>query len=107
MRIQITKLKTGITRTPEFERKGLCSFAVNTGTKCGHDCRYCSTGALLRMHHSFNLAQESPFGLGFAIVDPDTPIVRTRSLSFIAVVQVTRFEPVAHEIDMAFETASG
>jgi DNA repair photolyase len=73
VRIHTYTLKTGITRTPEFERKGLCSFAVNTGTKCGHDCRYCSTGALLRMHRSFKLAGESPFASGFAIVDATTP----------------------------------
>lgn len=73
MRIHTTTLKAGITPTPEFERKGLCSFAVNTGTKCGAGCCYCSTGALLRMHRSFRAANESPFGCGFAIVDPQTP----------------------------------
>jgi len=66
-------LKTGITRTPEFERKGLAAFAVNVGTKCGHGCKYCSSGALLRMHPSFKAAGRSPFEDGFAIIDPDTP----------------------------------
>jgi len=73
VRIHTTTLKNGITRTPEFERKGLAAFAVNIGTKCGHDCRYCSTGALLRMHASFRAAHESPFGTGYAIVHPTTP----------------------------------
>ena len=73
MRIHTTTLTTGITRTAEFEKKGLCSFAVNVGTKCGHGCWYCSTGCLLRMHLSFRVAGESPFGAGFAIVDPTTP----------------------------------
>jgi DNA repair photolyase len=73
MRIHLTTLKTGISRTPEFEKKRLASFAVNIGTKCGHDCLYCSTGALLRMHKSFKEAGENPFGHGFAIVDPSTP----------------------------------
>jgi len=73
MRIYTTTLKNGIARTPEFERKGLAQFAVNVGTKCGHDCRYCSTGALLRMHRSFNAAHENPFRTGYAIVDPTTP----------------------------------
>lgn len=68
-----TTLKAGITQTPEFERKGLASFAVNVGTKCGHDCLYCSTGALLRMHRSFKVAGENPFGHGYSIVDVDTP----------------------------------
>jgi DNA repair photolyase len=73
MRLHETTLKAGICRTPEFEKKGLCSFSVNVGTKCGHDCRYCSTGALLRMHASFKAAHENPFGTGYAIVDPTTP----------------------------------
>ena len=73
MRNHTTTLKTGITRTPEFEKKKLASFAVNIGTKCGHDCLYCSTGALLRMHDSFKQAGENPFGHGYAIVDPTTP----------------------------------
>ena len=38
MRVYETKLLGGITRTKEFERKKLASFAVNVGTKCGHDC---------------------------------------------------------------------
>jgi DNA repair photolyase len=74
MRTHITTLKKGITRTPEFKKKGLAGFAVNVGTKCGHGCVYCSTGAVLRMHDSFKQAGESPFALGYAIVDPDTPV---------------------------------
>lgn len=73
MRVHEYHLKTGITRTPEFEKKKLASFAVNVGTKCGHCCTYCSTGALLRMHKSFKEAGENPFGHGYAIVDPETP----------------------------------
>ena len=78
MRIHTTSLRTGITRTSEFERKGLAAFAVNVGTKCGHDCSYCSTGALLRMHPSFKVARENPFGTGYAIIDPTTPERVTR-----------------------------
>ena len=73
MRTHTTQLKTGITRTKEFEKKKLAAYAVNIGTKCGHDCAYCSTGAMLRMHKSFKEADENPFGRGYAIVDPDTP----------------------------------
>ena len=69
----ITTLKTGIQPSPEFEKKGLASHAVNVGTKCGHDCSYCSTGSVLRMHDSFKAAGEDPFGLGYAIVDPTVP----------------------------------
>jgi len=73
MDVYHTRLKAGITRTKEFERKRLAAFAVNVGTKCGHDCAYCSSGALLRMHASFQQAGRSPFERDFAIVDPDTP----------------------------------
>lgn len=73
MRIHKYTLGTGIVRTTEFEKKRLATHAVNVGTKCGHDCRYCSTGALLRRHRSFPHADESPFESGYAIVDPDTP----------------------------------
>jgi DNA repair photolyase len=66
-------MKSGISRTPEFEKKKLATHAVNVGTKCGHGCLYCSTGAMLRMHHSFKEAGENPFGFGYAIIDPNTP----------------------------------
>ncbi len=72
-RIHLTTLKKGISRTPEFAKKGLADYAANVGTKCGHACAYCSTGAMLRMHSSFKEVGENPFGLGYAIVDPDTP----------------------------------
>ena len=73
MRVHETRLKSGITRTMEFERKRLATHAVNVGTKCGHGCLYCSTGAVLRMHPSFRETGENPFGFGYAIVDPTTP----------------------------------
>jgi DNA repair photolyase len=73
MRIHHYPLKTGISRTPEFEKKGLATHAVNVGTKCGHNCLYCSTGAVLRMHASFRDCGENPFAFGYAIVDPSTP----------------------------------
>lgn len=73
MRVHHTELGVGISRTPAFEEKGLASYGCNTGTKCGHDCLYCSTGAMLRMHRSYADANENPFGHGYAIVDPTTP----------------------------------
>ena len=72
MRVHHYPLKAGITRTPEFEKKGLATRAVNIGTKCGHGCLYCSTGAVLRMHGSFRDCGEDPFAYGYAIVDPST-----------------------------------
>lgn len=73
MRVHHYMLKSGINKTPEFEKKKLASFAVNCGIKCGHDCHYCSTGAMLRMHDGFKESGENPFGLGYSIVDPTTP----------------------------------
>jgi len=73
MRIHHYQLQAGITRTREFEKKGLATHAVNVGTKCGHNCLYCSTGAVLRTHESFRVCGENPFGFGYAIVDPNTP----------------------------------
>jgi len=73
MRDHECRLKTGITRTPEFERKRLACFAVNCGLKCGHDCLYCSSGAVLRTHLAFRQLGENPFSHGYAIVDPTTP----------------------------------
>jgi DNA repair photolyase len=71
--VHTTTLKTGIQPSPEFEKKGLASYAVNVGTKCGHDCTYCSTGAMLFRHPSFKAAGENAFDQGYAIVDPTMP----------------------------------
>jgi DNA repair photolyase len=73
VRVHHYRLKTGITRTPEFEKKRLASYAANVGVRCGHACLYCSTGAVLRMHESFHACAENPFGFGYAIVDHKTP----------------------------------
>ena len=72
MRKHIYKLKSGINRTPEFEKKRLASFAVNPGIKCGHDCLYCSTGAMMRMHPAFKACEENPFEQKYSICDPST-----------------------------------
>jgi len=73
MNIYEWKLKNGITRTKEFEKKGLAKFAVNIGLKCGHGCEYCSTGAMLRTHKAFKELGVSPFENNYAVIDPDTP----------------------------------
>lgn len=72
-KVHTVSLKTGISRTKEFEKKMLASYCINCGTRCGHGCLYCSTCAMLRMHWSFKAVGESPFATGYAIVDPDTP----------------------------------
>jgi|SRR5208282_4498081 len=72
-RVHETTLTTGIERNPEFEKKGLAQYAVNIGTRCGHQCLYCSSNAQLRLHRSFKKAGERPFEFGYAIVDPKMP----------------------------------
>ena len=103
-RIHHCHLKTGITRTREFEKKGLATHAVNVGTKCGHNCLYCSTGAVLRMHESFRISEENPFGFGYAIIDPSTPervardAKRIRHPGLVQLCTVTdAWAPEAHE----------
>ncbi len=73
MRIFEYPLTTGITRTKEFERKRLATHAVNVGVRCGHECTYCSTPSLLRMHPAFKALGLNPFDRGYAIMDPTTP----------------------------------
>jgi DNA repair photolyase len=70
--VRTTTLRSSIA-SYRFAKKGLASYAVNVGTKCGHVCTFCSTGTMLRMHPSFKEAGEKPFDLGYAIVDPSVP----------------------------------
>ncbi|HBG25974.1 MAG: hypothetical protein A2Y10_13810 [Planctomycetes bacterium GWF2_41_51] len=101
------ELKNGISRTKEFEKKGLAQFAVNIGLKCGHACTYCSTGAMLRVHHAFKELGLSAFDNGYAIVDPTTPqrVARdARKIRKRAMVQlcttVDAWSPEAQEHDL-------
>ncbi|MFC1762815.1 radical SAM protein [Planctomycetota bacterium] len=104
MRIQQYPLKTGITRTPEVEKKRLATHACNCGTACGHGCLYCSVRASLRMHPSFKACDENPFQFGYAITDPSTPervardAKRIRKRGMIQLCSVTdAWAPEAHE----------
>lgn len=72
-RVHSEQMKSGIARSPEFARKRLAGFGINCAIKCDHDCAYCSTGAVLRMHPLFRKCGENPFGFGYAIIDPSTP----------------------------------
>jgi hypothetical protein len=47
--VHTTTLRSGIQPSPEFTKKGLASYAVNVGSKCGHEWTYCSTGTMFRM----------------------------------------------------------
>jgi len=73
MRIHSFDMKAGISRSKQYEKKRLASYVINSGIKCGHDCLYCSTPAVMRMHPAFKQVGESPFDTGYAIVDPGTP----------------------------------
>src|SRR5437773_1429096 len=72
MRVHQIEMKSDIEPSLPFAEKGLATFKVNVGAKCGHDCLYCSTGASNRRHHSFKAVGESAFGTGYSIVDPKT-----------------------------------
>jgi len=65
------RLKIGIERTSEFEKKLLATHAVNVGLKCGHGCYYCYTPSLLRTHYFFKEIGKSPYERGYSIVDPN------------------------------------
>jgi DNA repair photolyase len=74
MKTYTYRMKTGIVRTREFERKGLATHGVNVGLKCGHECTYCSTSTMVRAHNAFKQLGVSAFDTDYTIVDPDTPI---------------------------------
>ena len=61
----------GIRPSPEFAKKGLAQFAVNVGLRCGHDCTYCSSRAMLRCHTAFKELGKKAFATGYSIVDAD------------------------------------
>jgi DNA repair photolyase len=69
--IHYCNLTGGIRSSKEFARKGLAQFAVNVGLRCGHDCTYCSSRAMLRCHPIFKELNKKAFETGYAIVDPD------------------------------------
>ena len=63
-------LTGGISPSPEFAKKGLAQYAVNVGLRCGHDCTYCSSRAMLRCHKAFGELGKGAFDTGYSIVDP-------------------------------------
>jgi DNA repair photolyase len=73
MKVFTYEMKSGISRTRQFERKHLAMYGVNVGIKCGHGCRFCSTPTMLRMHPGFKSLGLSPFDNDYAVVDPTTP----------------------------------
>ena len=51
--------------------EGLAQYAINVGLRCGHDCTYCSSRAMLRCHPAFKELGRRAFATGYSIVDPD------------------------------------
>jgi DNA repair photolyase len=66
-------LLNGIRPSPEFDKKKLARYAVNVGLRCGHDCTYCSSRAMLRCHTAFKQPGRSAYATGYSIVDPEMP----------------------------------
>jgi DNA repair photolyase len=66
-------LLNGIRPSPEFHKKGLAQYAVNVGLRCGHDCTYCSTRAMLRCHPAFKEHGRRASATDFSIIDPEMP----------------------------------
>jgi DNA repair photolyase len=64
------KLEGGIKESPEFERKGLATHAVNVGLGCGHQCSYCSSPCLRCRLPAYGEIQISAYDRGFAVIDP-------------------------------------
>ncbi len=64
-------LANGIRPSPEFAKKGLAQYAINVGLRCGHDCTYCSSRAMLRCHPALKKLGKGMSATGFSVVDPD------------------------------------
>ena len=107
MKMYTCKMKTGINPSKEFAKKGLASYAVNVGLKCGHGCTYCSTAAMIRTHGVFKELGVSPFDNTYSIVDPTTPErvahdarrIRKRGLVQLCTI-VDAWSPEAQQFDL-------
>jgi DNA repair photolyase len=66
------ELEGGITKTPEFSKKGLATHALNVGLGCGHQCAYCSSPSLRCRLPAYGELQIAPYDQGFAIIDVET-----------------------------------
>ena len=61
--------KAGIAKSPEFEKKGLATHAVNVSMKCDNACVYCSVPSNLRTHKCFKEIGRTAFKEGFAVIN--------------------------------------
>ncbi len=71
MKNYVYELNSGIKPSKKFGEKRLATFAVNVGLRCGHDCTYCSSRAMLRCHKAHKALGTSAFDTGYSIVDPE------------------------------------
>ncbi len=65
-------LEGGIKASPEFEKKGLATHAVNVGLGCGHQCTYCSSPSMRCRFTDYGELQLNAYDRGFAVIDPKT-----------------------------------
>ena len=111
MKVYECSMGVGISKTPAFEEKGLATHAINIGTKCNNDCRYCFVASLpIRMHKSFKEHGLVASEFGYAIVDPYKPekVARdARKIKGKGVVQLCTYTdawcPAARELGMGRE----
>ncbi len=89
--VYLHRRTTGVKETPEFAKKGLCTYAFNVGVICGHQCSYCSTGGVLFRHPLLKKIGRKPSEKGYAVIDPN-PLDRiqqgTKTLTDRDVIQV-------------------
>ena len=62
-----------LSKSAEFERKGLGTHTAECGLKCDMACEYCSVAASYRTHPAFKIIGKTAFAPGFAVIDPDAP----------------------------------
>ena len=100
-------LKTGVARSPEFEKKQLATHGVNVGLLCGHQCTYCSTPSLHRTHRSFGEHDTTAFEDGLVVVDPNSVERIKKDLHKLQVMDVVQlctttdaWSPECQELDL-------
>jgi hypothetical protein len=66
--VHVCRMKRGLGRSPEFQRKGLGTHTGNVGLRCDVDCIYCSTPSLDRTHPVFKAIGQSAFTRGLVVI---------------------------------------
>ncbi len=100
--------KTALKTTPEFKKKGLCTYQAPIEVTCGHQCLYCSTPSLFRHHPALKAIHHTAYQRGFTMIDPDTPariaekIPKALTAEDVVMVSTTAdaWSPEAQELDL-------